>query len=44
LREALERLGGRGGGRGNVAQGGSVHAERLDEALARAADAVRAKA
>lgn len=43
LRDALELVGGRGGGRGNVAQGGGDRLERLDEALARAAEAVRAR-
>ena len=43
LRSAVEPLGGRGGGRGNLAQGGGEHPELLDEALARVADAVRAR-
>jgi alanyl-tRNA synthetase len=43
LRSALELLGGKGGGRGNVAQGGGDRPERLDEALARAAETVRAR-
>lgn len=43
LRGALELLGGRGGGRGDVAQGGGERPERLDEALSRAAEAVRAR-
>lgn len=41
LRAAVEHLGGKGGGRGNIAQGGGDRLDRLDEALARAADAVR---
>ena len=36
LKAAVEHLGGRGGGRGNLAQGGGDRVERLDEALARA--------
>lgn len=36
VREAAEHIGGRGGGKGNLAQGGGERAERLDEALARA--------
>ncbi len=36
LRVAVEHLGGRGGGRGNLAQGGGDRVEQLDEALARA--------
>lgn len=44
LRAAVERLGGRGGGKGNVAQGGGDRLDLLDEALARAAEAVRARA
>jgi alanyl-tRNA synthetase len=44
LRAAVEHLGGRGGGRGNVAQGGGDRLDLLDEALARARDAVRARA
>jgi len=44
LRASLEAVGGRGGGRGNVAQGGGDRPERLDDALARAADTVRARA
>jgi alanyl-tRNA synthetase len=43
LRLAVEHLGGRGGGRGNLAQGGGERPELLDEALARVADAVRAR-
>ncbi len=43
LRAALEHLGGKGGGRGNMAQGGGERLDRLDEALARSADAVRAR-
>jgi alanyl-tRNA synthetase len=41
LKAALERLGGRGGGRGNLAQGGGDRLDLLDEALGRARDAVR---
>ncbi len=37
LRAAVEHLGGKGGGRGNIAQGGGDRLDRLDEALARAA-------
>jgi alanyl-tRNA synthetase len=44
LKAALEQLGGKGGGRGNVAQGGGDRLDRLDEALARSADAVRSRA
>jgi alanyl-tRNA synthetase len=44
LRAAVERLGGRGGGKGNVAQGGGDRLDLLDESLARAAEAVRARA
>jgi alanyl-tRNA synthetase len=44
LRAAVEHLGGKGGGRGNMAQGGGDRLDRLDEALARAAEAVRARA
>jgi alanyl-tRNA synthetase len=44
LRDAVEHLGGKGGGRGNVAQGGGDRLDRLDEALARAESAVRARA
>jgi alanyl-tRNA synthetase len=40
LKAAVEHLGGRGGGRGNLAQGGGDRVERLDEALARARAAV----
>jgi alanyl-tRNA synthetase len=43
LRTAIEMLGGRGGGRGNVAQGGGDRLERLDDALAAAAAAVRGR-
>jgi alanyl-tRNA synthetase len=43
LREAVERLGGRGGGRGNMAQGGGDHPELLDEVLEEAAARVRAR-
>jgi len=41
LRAAVEHIGGRGGGRGNLAQGGGERLDLLDEALARAATAVR---
>jgi alanyl-tRNA synthetase len=44
LRTAVEHLGGKGGGRGNMAQGGGDRLDRLEEALARAAEAVRARA
>jgi alanyl-tRNA synthetase len=44
LRDALALVGGRGGGRGNLAQGGGDRLEGLDEALAAAARAVRARA
>jgi alanyl-tRNA synthetase len=44
LKAAVEHLGGRGGGRGNLAQGGGDRLDRLDEALARAAQSVRAHA
>jgi alanyl-tRNA synthetase len=43
LKAAVESLGGRGGGRGNLAQGGGERLDLLDAALGRAADAVRAK-
>ncbi len=43
LKAAVESLGGRGGGRGNVAQGGGERLDGLDAALAAAADAVRAR-
>jgi alanyl-tRNA synthetase len=36
LKTAVEELGGRGGGRGNLAQGGGERVDRLDAALARA--------
>ena len=41
LRQALADIGGRGGGRGNLAQGGSDNAAGLEAALARAERAVR---
>ena len=41
LKTAVEHLGGRGGGRGNLAQGGGDRLDLLDEALDRARDAVR---
>jgi alanyl-tRNA synthetase len=41
---AVEYLGGRGGGRGNLAQGGGDRADLLGEAVARAAEAVRSSA
>ena len=41
LREALADIGGRGGGKGNLAQGGSEKADGLEAALARAERAVR---
>jgi alanyl-tRNA synthetase len=43
LREAVERLGGRGGGRGNLAQGGGDHPELLDAVLEDAAARVRSR-
>jgi alanyl-tRNA synthetase len=43
LAAAVEHIGGKGGGRGNVAQGGGDRLDRLDEALARALAAVRAR-
>jgi alanyl-tRNA synthetase len=43
LKAAVERLGGKGGGRGNMAQGGGDRLDLLDEALARAREAVRAR-
>jgi alanyl-tRNA synthetase len=44
LKAAVETVGGRGGGRGDLAQGGGERPALLDEALAKAAAAVRAKA
>lgn len=44
LREAVARLGGRGGGRGDVAQGGGDRIEALDTAIEAAARAVRGEA
>src|SRR5262245_7971763 len=44
LAEAVAGLGGKGGGRGNLAQGGGPNVERLDEVLAQAAAAARAAA
>jgi len=44
LKGAVEHLGGKGGGRGNLAQGGGDRLDLLDEALARAGEAVRARA
>jgi alanyl-tRNA synthetase len=44
LRTAVERIGGKGGGRGNMAQGGGERLDLLDEALARAAETVRGRA
>jgi alanyl-tRNA synthetase len=41
LRDALAEMGGRGGGKGNLAQGGSDNAAGLEDALARAERAVR---
>jgi alanyl-tRNA synthetase len=41
LSEACEMLGGRGGGKPNLAQGGGPNAERLDEAIAAAAEKVK---
>jgi alanyl-tRNA synthetase len=43
LKAAVERLGGKGGGRGNMAQGGGERLDLVDEVLARAADAVRSR-
>ena len=43
LKDALALLNGKGGGRGNLVQGGGEKKEALDEALARAADAVGAR-
>jgi alanyl-tRNA synthetase len=42
LRTAVEQVGGRGGGRGNLAQGGGDRVDRLDEALAAAVQSVKA--
>ena len=42
LKAAVEHLGGKGGGRGNLAQGGGERLDLLDEALARATETVRA--
>jgi len=44
LKAAVESLGGKGGGRGNMAQGGGDRLDLVDEVLARAADAVRPRA
>jgi alanyl-tRNA synthetase len=44
LKAAVEHLGGKGGGRGNMAQGGGERPHLLDEALARARDSIRARA
>jgi alanyl-tRNA synthetase len=44
LKAAVEHLGGKGGGRGNVAQGGGERLDLLDEALARARDSLRPRA
>jgi alanyl-tRNA synthetase len=41
LRQAVTSLGGRGGGKGDLAQGGGDRLDLLDEALAAAARAVR---
>jgi len=43
LKAAVERLGGKGGGRGNLAQGGGERLDLVDRALEQAADAVRAR-
>jgi alanyl-tRNA synthetase len=43
LRQALAAIGGRGGGRGNLAQGGSDSSSGLEAALAGAETAVRAR-
>jgi alanyl-tRNA synthetase len=44
LKQAVALVGGRGGGRGDLARGGGDDVARLDEALAQAAAAARAKA
>ncbi|HET8643852.1 MAG TPA: DHHA1 domain-containing protein, partial [Vicinamibacteria bacterium] len=44
LRAALDELGGRGGGRGRMAQGGSERTQGLEDALERAAALLRAQA
>ena len=44
LQEAMRAIGGRGGGRGNVAQGGSDRPEGLAAALAKAAARIRERA
>jgi alanyl-tRNA synthetase len=44
LQEALRALGGRGGGRGNLVQGGSERADGLPAALEAAARRVRERA
>jgi alanyl-tRNA synthetase len=44
LKAAVQHLGGKGGGRGNMAQGGGERLDLLDEALARARDSIRARA
>ena len=44
LRAALLTVGGRGGGKGNLAQGGGDRPDRLDEALAAATAAIRGRA
>jgi alanyl-tRNA synthetase len=44
LKAGVETLGGRGGGRGNLAQGGGDRIDGLDSALAAAAAAVKARA
>ncbi len=43
LKAAVERLGGKGGGRGNMAQGGGERLDLIDEVLAGAAEAVRSR-
>ncbi len=43
LRAAVEIVGGRGGGKGNLAQGGGARPEHLDQALETAAASVRAR-
>ncbi len=43
LKAAVEPLGGRGGGRANMAQGGGERVERLDEAMALARKALSAR-
>ena len=44
LKEAVALVGGRGGGRGDLARGGGDDVAKLDQALAQAAAAARARA